>query len=431
MPSPATDTGARNLAPAKARAASIGPSSSPSAPDREGLAVLLEAAHALERGDIDLTVTLLETTDRRWTATRLLRARVRLRQGDTVEALREIEAARQVAPTDGRVYAVSAELYCALDRLQAAEEEIRTGLALCGETPELERARGVHLLAIPGGASKAARHLTRALELDPTLPFCAGALAQAYLLSARAHLRDGKPLEAVKSVRLGLEVAPDDFDLRQLHGDALLAVGSLRHAVDVFEDLHAEGHPVEHDLAMATWRAGMGELLRARRPDAIALFARARELGMSDEALGAAADILRDEALRLTGRGVEAYDDGRVEAARDLFAEALYLDPENVTAENHLAVAYYRLGLYGLAIDGWERVLAGFAEEGASPPEPVQLNVARAWLALDRPEDAWRAVHRWNREGAEPAWRAEADDILRRVEERLASDLPRAVGEGR
>lgn len=389
-----------------------GVDNSGSAPDRTGLrsaivenfaplgaapadsahAAWLAAAAALERGDLPEADVLLRELDPDATPAHLLRARLLLQRGEVVAALRELESARARSPRDGEVYATGCELYCELGRLPAAEDEVRRGLAQCGPDPALDRARGVLLLQKSGGASRARELFERALAARPDLPFARRALSQAHLLEGRAFLREEHALDAVRSARAGLALAPDDRDLRQLHGDALAAAGALRSAVDVFEGLLASGEPVEQDLAQVAWRAGMGELVQGRRDDAVRLWARARELGMTDEALGTAARILREEAAARVEAAARRLQEGALEEARGELAEALWLDPDHVLAESLLAHAHYRLGALQLAAEGWERALALADDLGEEPPPEASLLAARAWLLLDRPDDGRRVL---------------------------------------
>ncbi len=366
-----------------------------SLPDTELRPARAALVRALEGGDLDQAEMLLRKLETTTPDTRLFRARFLCRRGQDVQALRELEAARRDATTPaalGAVHATAAELYCALGRTDAAADEIRGGLAACGETPELLRAQGVHALSRPGGARVGLARLERARELDPELAFLVRPLAEAHLLVGRTELREERPLEAVRAARAGLELFPEDRDLLQLHADGLLATGALRSAVAVFEELLATGEGVENELAMACWRAGMGELVQSRRPEAVELFARARSLGMQAESLGSAARILSEESTALVERGALRYREDRLDEARGLFAEALYLDPENLAAENHLALVHFRLGAHELAVEGWERVLTTFDELGRRPPEPVHLNAALAWLELGQPDPARRRI---------------------------------------
>ena len=369
-------------------------------------------ARALERGQLEEAQTLLTQADHQRIETRLLRARLLLRQGQNVQALREIEQARAVAPGEARVYGVACELYCAMGQLEQADAELRKGLAIDGACAAIERARGVYMLQLPGAAQAARIHLARALELEPDLAFAARPLAVAHQLAGRAFLRDQNPLEAIRAARAGLELYPEDFDLRQLHADALLAAGSLRHATEIFEELFADGYPVDEDLSLASWRAGMGDLVVGRREAALEYFARARELGMSDEGLGSALQVLNQEASVRVGRGIKAYNEGRVEEARDHFAEATGLDPNNLAAANHLAVAHARLGMTDLAIEGWTRVLSAFDEAGGQPPEPVHLNLVRVLVQTGVVERARLVLERYEPEAtAELGDEASADEL--------------------
>ncbi len=387
-----------------------------------GLGTRLPAvARALERGQLEEAKSLLTQADYQQIETRLLRARLLFRQGDVVQALREIEQARAEAPSDGRVYGVASEIYVGLGRLDEADQELRRGLKVDGACAAMERARGVYLLQLPGAARTARIHLLQALELEPDLAFTARPLAAAHKLAGRAYLREQNPLEAVRAARAGLELYPDDFDLRELHADALLAVGSLRHAVAIFEELLAEGHPVENDLSLAAWRAGMGELIARRRAAALDYFTRARELGMSDEGLGSALHLMSQESMTRVGRGIAAYGEDELEQARGLFAEAVHLDPNNLAAMNHLAVTHARLGMSELAIEGWTQVLGVFDEADGTPPEPIHLNLARTLLEVGGSQRARQVLQQYEPAAMQALGEEPTDEELAACLDRLES----------
>ncbi|MFT5283896.1 MAG: tetratricopeptide (TPR) repeat protein [Planctomycetota bacterium] len=367
----------------------------PAEPSKDASLSFPRVARALEHNQLEEASTLLTQADLKRIDTLLLRARLYLRQGETIQALREIELARTEGPSNGRVYGTAAELYIRLGRLDDAENEIRRGLAIDGGCAAMERARGVYFLHLPGAAMTAKIHLERALELEPDLAFAARPLAKAHRLIGRGFLRDHKSLEAVRSARAGLELYPDDFELRQLHADALLAAGSFLHAVEILEELTAEGYALENELALASWRAGMGELIRGKRSVALELFARARELGMAADDMGTASNLLGQESSACVARGVAAYSSGSYEDAREFFAEAAHFDPNNLAAANHLAVAHARLGMTELAIEGWIRVLSVFDESGTRPPEPIHLNLARAFMTQGEVERALRLLEHY------------------------------------
>src|SRR5262249_10914642 len=87
----------------------------------------------------------------------------------------------------------------------------------------------------------------------------------------------------------------------------------------------------------------------------------------------------------------DAADAGDWERAEGEFARALELVPGDLEAENHRAVARFQRQDYRGAAEGWEKVLARSLEEKLELPDPVPLNLAKAWRLAGEPAKA-RAV---------------------------------------
>lgn len=348
-------------------------------PERSADPRAVQARAALDGGRLDLAAALVEQAlPLVGEEGPLLRARLHALAGRDFEALAAIEKARRATPSDPRVYATAAELHAAAGRLTEADNEIRRGVEVAGVSPELVRARGVHLICTPGQARHGLALLERALGEDPELPFTARALGQAYLLVARERARAGDPRAALESVRRSLEHDPEDLQARRTEADLLLAVGSWGEAIQRYEALLAEGLPLEAELAVNCKNAGLwAAVKRGDRPLALAYYRRALELGLLREELGHGRVLLEEEA------------DGRVEAAvhklaardregalADLEA-ALADDPERLDAWNYRGHAHHELGQFAEAEDAWERVVTEARLRGVELPDPVHLQLAR------------------------------------------------------
>src|SRR5688572_28330816 len=180
---------------------------------------LRAATLALEAGDAAAaTRALLALGDD--LDSELLRARLAALEGDGIDAVRRLERARATWPDQSAVYATAAEIHAWAGRRASAEEEIRTGLSLCGPTPELSRARGVLALSREGGARAGLNHLLDAHAVDPDLPFLAPPLCSAHLLLGHAALADSLAVDALGHARAVLLLEPGNVEARTLQADA-------------------------------------------------------------------------------------------------------------------------------------------------------------------------------------------------------------------
>ncbi|TAJ21755.1 MAG: hypothetical protein EPO68_04175, partial [Planctomycetota bacterium] len=265
-----------------------------------------EIAAALDAGRLDnARVLLAQLGDGAGPTAALLRARLALFSRDNIGALRELEAARASASGAGRVdvHATAAELYCALGKLDAAEDEIRAGLALDAEAPVLLRARALLLLSRPGSAEAGLDLLERALAREPALPFTAALRREARLLAARAKLQRQDAAGALALVRAVRASEPSLGAARELEAEALAASKDLEGACRVLEELRADGADPGLALADMHRRAGTLCLLEQRKDAALEHFARARELGATAAELGTGAELLFRAGAEATEAG--------------------------------------------------------------------------------------------------------------------------------
>jgi len=266
-------------------------------------------AQAIESGDV-------ARARREWLALpdslhkTLLNARIYALEGDEIAAVRELEAARERRPDQGVVFATAAEIHAAGRRFSSAEDEIREGLLVAGETPELLRARGVLSLCKEGGALTGLGHLLEARKRAPDLEFCDHVLAEAYRLLGAAALAARSPTEAAAYARSALELEPEDRDAAQMLGDSLAAVGDFDGALARYENLLAAGVDLRVECALMYVKGATAALLESKRELAIERYVRARELGSTREELGFGATVLQEEAAKAVNAGLDAYDRG-------------------------------------------------------------------------------------------------------------------------
>jgi len=359
----------------------------------------------------------------------LLDARLRAATGDFVGASRAIEEARGRAPNDDRVYATAAEIHAAAGRLETADTEIKRGVAACGATPALKRARGVHSICQSGGAEAGLKLLQAAQREDPDLPFLGRPLGQAYLLVGKGHMADGDREQALSAARASLEHDAEDLDARRFLAECCVASGEWGEALGLYEELLNEGEPLEAEVALLYKNAAVAALIRKERDVAVRFFQRARALGLDDAALSTGVTILSaeaqarvdraraaaqagefDEAERLAleafefqrdyeparvelaelhlRRGIEVLNSGDSAGAAEAFRRALEYDPESLQAHNYLGHALYRSADLEAASEAWSFVVDTAQLEKIDLPDPVHITLARAQFESGKLEEA-------------------------------------------
>jgi hypothetical protein len=368
--------------------ASVVASPGPAAPARAPRDPGLDAVRAaIEEGRGDQALVLLE--GRQGFEPELLRARAELLSGTPVGALTALERARALDAEDPELYATEAEVLATLDRIQAAADVLTEGMRRAGPVPALFRAQGVIELRNQGHGEKALAALERALALDPELPFTRWPLAQAHLLVGRARL-EKQPAEATRHARAARALWPDlggtvHDDALELEAEGLGGELRFEEALALYAQLEARGRRYGDTPAILHQRCATRCLLEHDRARAIEHYLAARALGMDDEGLGFGAPLLAEEARHALERGLSAAEARDWAKARDEFARALELAPGDLEAGNHLAVARFQEADYRGAAEAWERVLAGALEAKLELPDPVPLNLAKAWrLAGER-----------------------------------------------
>jgi tetratricopeptide (TPR) repeat protein len=377
---------------------------------------VMECALVLEAGELSKAqALLLAIGEEAGPESVCLRARLMNARGDGVGALRELELARKTWPNESSLFATAAEIHATGGRLESAEAEIRTGLALSGPTPDLARARGLWSLMQPGGAKAGLAHLLNATAQDPDLPFCRGPLAEAHRLLATQALAKEQPREALAHARAGLKFEPDHIDLRILEADSLIACRDFDAALPAYEQLLREGRQFGASLAMDYQRGATAALVEGQREIAVARYLRARKLGASTKDLGHGAQVLHEEAVQKMDRADAAFEAERWGDARIDLSAALELEPDNLAAKNQLGVACYMESDFAAAAQAWSAVLADAQARGLPLPDPVHLNLARALHAQGELAQVREVLDRYLSAHAEGEWVAQTREMLARL----------------
>jgi tetratricopeptide (TPR) repeat protein len=321
----------------------------------------------------------------------LLRARLAAMEGKGIEALRLVEAARTQFPQSPAVYATAAEVYATSEGFDSAAREIVRGEKECGKSPEFLRARGIISILKPGGAAKGLAELESARKADPDLPFALRPLGQAHLLVAKDAAKQDQRARALEHAQLSVSFDPLDVDARRFLAECLAANADFEGARTLLSALVAEGEPLVSELALLEKRAGIAALLQRERERALEHFRAARQLGLNDEELSSGARLLAEASAAHLERGMQAYQRQELETAESAFRAALRDEPDSLAAKNHLAVTLYARGRFLEAAELWEKVLLVANSEGLELPEPVEINLAKAWRSAGEGEKA-RAV---------------------------------------
>ena len=335
---------------------------------------------------------------------RLLTARLDDLRGDPVGAVRGLESLRAEYPNQGRVFATAAELHAAAGRLESAEDEIRRGLAACGPTAELTRARGMLALSRPGAADVGLGHLLAARAARPELWFCDLALSQAQVLLGNAAMADQRPLDALGHARAARVAVPDSVDARELEADASAALGDFTGAIQGYQQLLEDGHDVAGTLALLCQRGATAALLVPDRELALERYLQARQLGLPRADLGFGASMLEAEAERMLEEGIAFWRDGEIVTARLRFERAHACDPDSLEIENHLAVSLRRLGETREAARHWSHVVESARATGVELPEPVHVHLAHALVDDERADEARRVLEAYLAEDEQGRW---------------------------
>lgn len=375
---------------------------------------LRKARLALEEGFPDAAWTVLDQIGGGDIETGLLRARAALLEGDAVGALREIEAVR----SDGagaEFYATEVEILAALDRPESAREILREAYARVGRVPALERSRGVVLLRTPGGAVEALAALEGALARQPGLAFIGFPLAQARMLVGRQKL-SADPEAALHLARLARSFDPTHPDYRELEAEALSAAMFFEEALEIYASLEADGESFGETPALLHQKFATRLLLDGDREGATGQYLRARELGLDDEGLGFGSVVLEEAATRWIDEGLALFGEERFDRAAEAFVEALALSPENLEARNHLGVVRFQLEDYAGAARAWKKLLEKAREAAVALPDPVHLNLSRAWRLAGKAEKAREVLSDYLDREPDGRWSEATRELLARLE---------------
>jgi putative PEP-CTERM system TPR-repeat lipoprotein len=308
-------------------------------------------------GEVQPARSLLEqavNTDERFTAARLLLAGVLTREGQTVDAERQLREVLAIEPQNGQARAALAQFALAQGSPEEAEQ------------------------LLSGGGGPAAIPLK--------------------LMLAELYINTGRDRDALATLRQAADASPSSVPLRVALGRAELRSGNASEAIEIAKALQTEfpsqpsGHLLDAEVRMKgrEYAAAVESARRAyelqRTWQTASVYLRAlRFAGRSRDALEVTARWVADNSSHVPGRltlAAQLQEIGReIEALRE-YEAVLAVDPESVVALNNAAWIAYEAG------DDRDLELARRAAELAPDNGAVLDTLGVILLARNREADA-------------------------------------------
>lgn len=374
----------------------------------------------------------------------LLRARLADMEGELFEAVRLLRQAALQRPGDPRPAAALVEIFAWRGRLDDAQTELDTARAAHGRVPELVRAHGVLGICTPGGARSGLELLLEAQRADATLPFIERALGAAFLLASQSALRAGDVATSEDAARMALAHTPDEARVREALADVLGTGVDLERAVELYEDLLAEGLDVRVKLTGALRAAATAAMVAALELDAAQRelndaarerwYLRMCELGVARADLGqgraflqararvavdAAFDALDSVATRegLIAKGYPAAELERLNVetravAADALERALVLDPHSFSARGLKGEMLLEQQHFSDAAVVFEGLCMEMGDRIDDLPLALHIKAAEAWLGAGDSERARDALLAYLAANPSGLWEEETHALL-------------------
>lgn len=363
-----------------------------------GLTGQIYQAYSLQKParECYLNAARLAPKDFRWV---YLLAKLSEREGDAQEAIKYFTAARQLQPDYLPVFVNLGNIFLQLNRLDEAEANFRSALAINENTAAAEYGLGQAALS-KRSYPDAARHLEKALSLSPESNRLHYALAMAYrglgkldqsrsqlalsgavgvrvtdplvdglqnlVKGARLHLIRGRMAlearrfsEAADAFRKAIAAQPDSIPAHFNLGAALSQTGDLRGAVAQFEEILRldPNHPNTH------YNLGLLLVQLNRGPEAI------------KHLQAALADTPTDMNARFL-LGQELLKVRRLDEAEKELSQVAQFDPDNEDALLGWVTILLRKKVYGQALEALEKGHEQFPRKGRTSVTLAYLLVA-------------------------------------------------------
>jgi tetratricopeptide (TPR) repeat protein len=280
------------------------------------------------------------------------RGRLRMREGQLVEAAADLEQAVSVRPEECQAHLLLAQLFQGQKRFADADRELDTSARLRPDLPLVHRRRA-ELLLERRELEAALRHFEKAIRLE-----LAGSrspsLVSDYVECGGIRYSQGRFADAVAAYDAALRERPDHALAHHLRGEALLKLNRVADAERAFDQ------SLKHN-------PGYGPALRARGEARVRLGDFAGAVEDYTQAL-----LLKRDASLLEHRGWALFFSDAWKLAERDFDEAVRLANTPGDAQVGRGLARVMLGDYRRAVADAEAVLRG---DGPESPEMMH-NVA-------------------------------------------------------
>lgn len=296
-------------------------------------------------------------------------------EGELVQGVKCLEAARAIYPDRPDAYFELGRIYTAHGQIDAGVASMQKGLDKDRNRADGWMLFGRTIYFFRGQQDEGLQAMRKALELDPELPGAAAVLDGALLALAEKALGRGENEDVIRITEEVLEREPGRGDARRLQGEARLALGDTARAIEAFRAV-LEADPgaeeARNDLARTLVREGYGLLLAKRKEEAYARFREAVVLQAPGVDLTVVKRILdeggggkktagpggegralppeqgpapgAEEARTLFEQGSALLQAGKPEEALALLRKSLEILPENPFALHQAGLALHAMG---------------------------------------------------------------------------------------
>lgn len=353
------------------------------------LVLLVQSATPIpkkKKGSRPLTTPSVELQDL------LSRAQSLSQSQEFMEAHKLLRQAREIDPRRPESYLIAGRVYQNAGLPQGAAEEWSKGLEQAGENPDLLLALASLALQTTKSPETALVFLKRVQAVAPETPQLSLTLAEATAALAEREMQSGDRVKASASVAEALKLDPGCILAYSISARLAEADNRWADATASWEKVFSAQPSVEHRRSLAEAHKRLGYLkLVPKRDEAIVHFRRTVDLAAEGVDLNTLLEVLRQEAASAFEEGKKRYESGDFPKAKEQFAYASSLIPENYLADNHLGLVLWKLEDREGAASAWESAIAKAAKVGAAMDTvPTHKNLAILYKEMGKVLDAQR-----------------------------------------
>jgi len=337
-------------------------------------------------------------------------ARLLLRRGQRVKAIRVLEIGRENAPQESRFCFQIARTYLSADETEGALKAVNEGLSLDSQAAEGHLLAGQILFDHTNRKEEGLERMRRALAADGGREILAKALVAWSINQQGQGDHDG----ALSSIDEALDLMPNLPIALLERGRLLVQRGELEEgigSVRVFFENNRDNDGVRSLLAGALKTLGYQRLRESKRPEALDLFREAIALGADDVDVAVIKRIVDQEprtaedrasdsgdklkeGRELFERGSALLQEGRSAEAIEALTRSLELVPANPFAHHQIGVAHAIEGRLEGAAEEFETAIGEASEmELDLPAAYVKLAEVLFQLGKTGPSRRWLDRH--------------------------------------